>query len=149
RDDRDLPFVTPGQHLADLVGVRRADHGVGDTAQAEDVVRRVLPVRSRGAVEHVALTDDRGEIAGQRRDRQAAYAAALAATSGPAWYRSPGRPRRSTSASHSAVAISPSISTPVSMPSPSNRYRRSSVAMLPVARGANGQPPSPPIDASN
>ena len=30
-----------------------------------------------------------------------------------------------------------------------NRYTRSSVAMLPLAPGANGQPPRPPTDASS
>lgn len=39
--------------------------------------------------------------------------------------------------------------TPVVMPMPSNRWTRSSVATLPVAPGAYGQPPSPPTEQSN
>ena len=35
------------------------------------------------------------------------------------------------------------------MPMRSSMYTRSSVAMLPVALGANGQPPMPPMLASS
>src|SRR4051812_5041070 len=47
------------------------------------------------------------------------------------------------------MPISASRSTPVSTPWCWSRYTRSSVATLPVARGAYGQPPSPPTDASS
>ena len=49
---------------------------------------------------------------------------------------------------HLATVISFSISTPVSKPMLRNIKHKSSVAILPVARGANGQPPIPPIDES-
>src|SRR5438034_268481 len=42
--------------------------------------------------------------------------------------------------------MSRSRSTPASTPIPRSRYTRSSVAMLPVAFGANGQPPAPPTE---
>ena len=47
------------------------------------------------------------------------------------------------------VSIRRSRSMPVSMPSRPRTYTRSSVAMFPVAFGANGQPPSPPTEASS
>ena len=46
------------------------------------------------------------------------------------------------------TAISLSRSTPVRKPIDSSRKTRSSVTMLPVAPGANGQPPRPPSEAS-
>ena len=53
-----------------------------------------------------------------------------------------GRP--SCPAIHALVATSASRSTPCAMPSPSSIQTRSSVARLPVADSAYGQPPSPP-----
>src|SRR6186713_1731072 len=50
---------------------------------------------------------------------------------------------------HALVATSLSRSTPVSMPSPLSIQTRSSVARLPVALSAYGQPPRPPALASN
>ncbi|CNM93275.1 Uncharacterised protein [Mycobacterium tuberculosis] len=44
------------------------------------------------------------------------------------------------------MAACKSMSTSMSLSR--SRYTRSSVAMLPVAPGANGQPPSPPTEAS-
>ena len=41
------------------------------------------------------------------------------------------------------------MSTPVPMPLRPSAYSRSSVAMLPVAAGANGHPPIPPLLASS
>src|SRR5699024_8571526 len=58
-----------------------------------------------------------------------------------------GRPR--TPAIHVLVRTSASRSTPCSMPSPVNIQTRSSVARLPVALRAYGQPPNPPAEASN
>src|SRR5690554_4552507 len=50
---------------------------------------------------------------------------------------------------HLLVAIACVRSTPCSMPDRSSRLIKSSVEILPVALGANGQPPSPPILASS
>ena len=58
--------------------------------------------------------------------------------------RSPGS-QGSTSA---RTAISLSMSMPVSKPSDSRRNTQSSVSILPVAPGANGQPPRPASEAS-
>jgi hypothetical protein len=44
-------------------------------------------------------------------------------------------------AGQAAVSITSARRTPVGMPLRSTVYSRSSVAMLPVAAGANGQPP--------
>src|SRR5690606_21590531 len=49
-----------------------------------------------------------------------------------------------TPSNHRAVSMAESRSMPVATPERCSKYSRSSVAMLPVARGANGQPPSPP-----
>src|SRR5690625_4463378 len=57
-----------------------------------------------------------------------------------------GRP--SCSAIHTLVVTSSSRSTPVSTPRPSSIHTRSSVARLPVADSAYGQPPRPPAEAS-
>src|SRR5699024_9337958 len=54
----------------------------------------------------------------------------------------------SSPAIHTLVATSASRSTPCSMPSPVSIHTRSSVARLPVADFAYGQPPSPPALAS-
>src|SRR5690606_40263662 len=51
--------------------------------------------------------------------------------------------------SHRATSISCSRSMPVSYPERLSMYTRSSVATLPVALGAKGQPPIPPTLASN
>ena len=48
---------------------------------------------------------------------------------------------------YSPAATTPSRSTPVSTPNPSSMYTTSSVATLPVAPGAYGQPPSPGDEA--
>src|SRR5712692_5962660 len=47
------------------------------------------------------------------------------------------------------AASSRSRSTPVATPRSSRRWTKSSVARLPPAPAANGEPPSPPIDVSN
>src|SRR5204862_4918753 len=57
-----------------------------------------------------------------------------------------GRPR--ASAIQALVAVSRPRSTPVSMPRPCSIHTRSSVARLPVALLAYGQPPRPPAEAS-
>src|SRR5215210_3231318 len=54
-----------------------------------------------------------------------------------------------SAASHRLVSARAGKSTPVSMPRPSSIQTRSSVAKLPVADLAYGQPPSPPADESN
>src|SRR3712207_1825889 len=58
-----------------------------------------------------------------------------------------GRPR--CSASHRLVPTRADRSRPCSMPSPSSSQTRSAVARWPVADPANGQPPTPPAEASN
>src|SRR5262249_49839073 len=55
---------------------------------------------------------------------------------GPGRSRWPWGRRRSRPSSHSDTPIRASMSTPVSIPSPSSRKTRSSVAMFPVALGA-------------
>ena len=49
---------------------------------------------------------------------------------------------------HAATSTSPSRLRPVWKPARSRAYTRSSVATFPVAFGANGQPPMPPMLAS-
>src|SRR5215211_1377772 len=53
-----------------------------------------------------------------------------------------------SAASHRLVSTRAGKSTPVSMPRPSSIQTRSSVARLPVADSAYGQPPSPPAEES-
>src|SRR5690606_2459980 len=57
-----------------------------------------------------------------------------------------GRP--GSSAIHTLVSSNLSTSTPCSIPSPSSIQTRSSVARLPVADFAYGQPPRPPAEES-
>src|SRR5262249_61491995 len=61
----------------------------------------------------------------------------------------PGRSWPTTDFATSAAAIAAARSTSTSTSLSVNRYTRSSVAMLPVAPGANAQPPSPPTEASS
>src|SRR5688572_26606748 len=62
----------------------------------------------------------------------------------PALISMPGTVRPSWSCSHLPVSMIPSRDTPVWIPERCSMYSRSSVGMLPVAAGANGQPPTPP-----
>src|SRR6267143_4986916 len=55
----------------------------------------------------------------------------------------------STPQIHSPISTSRSRSTPVLTPSPCSMYTTSSVATLPEAPTAYGQPPSPATEASN
>src|SRR5882724_8304643 len=66
----------------------------------------------------------------------------------PALLSMPGTSRPMALASHRADPIRRSTSNPVWYPDRSSMYATSSVGTLPVARGANGQPPMPPRDAS-
>src|SRR5438128_7656542 len=50
---------------------------------------------------------------------------------------------------HCPISTSRSRSTPVLMPRPCSMYTTSSVATLPEAPAAYGQPPSPATEASN
>src|SRR6266513_1876337 len=50
---------------------------------------------------------------------------------------------------HCPISTSRSRSTPVLMPSPCSMYTTSSVATLPEAPAAYGQPPRPATEASN
>src|SRR5438552_3878073 len=60
----------------------------------------------------------------------------------------PGSSRPSCAASHPVAAVRARTSTPVSTPIPSSIQTRSSVARLPPAPFANGEPPIPPMLAS-
>ena len=68
---------------------------------------------------------------------------------GPARITWPGSSRPTMSCARWAQSMRAPTSTPVSTPMSSSMCTRSSVTMLPVAPGAYGQPPRPPIDASN
>src|SRR5580765_6835671 len=74
------------------------------------------------------------------------HAAFVLAESARATRDSVGRP--STPQMKSPAAISFAMSTPVSMPRPSSMYSTSSLATLPVAPFAYGQPPSPATELS-
>src|SRR5690606_12099619 len=65
-----------------------------------------------------------------------------------AWTTRDGLGRPSRSASQTLVATRDLRDTPVSMPRPCSIHTRSSVARLPVALLAYGQPPMPPAEAS-
>src|SRR6187397_1243099 len=75
------------------------------------------------------------------------HAAFVLAESARATRDSVGRP--STPQMKSPAAISFAMSTPVSIPRPSSMYSTSSLATLPVAPFAYGQPPSPATELSN
>src|SRR5581483_573207 len=67
---------------------------------------------------------------------------------GPARSTWEGSTRPTMRSASAAASIIASRSTPVDTPMSSTMWTSSSVAMLPVAPGAYGQPPSPPTDAS-
>src|SRR5499427_1341182 len=67
---------------------------------------------------------------------------------GPARSTWDGSSRPTMRSAAAAASIIAARSTPVPTPMSSTMYTSSSVAMLPLAPGAYGQPPSPPTDAS-
>src|SRR5271166_2310330 len=67
---------------------------------------------------------------------------------GPARSTWEGRVRPTMPSASAAAAIIASRSIPVATPMSSTMWTSSSVAMLPVAPGAYGQPPRPPTEAS-
>src|SRR6202012_1454789 len=67
----------------------------------------------------------------------------------PARSRALGKSWPTTDFATPAAVMAAGRSMSTSMSLSRSRYTRSSVAILPVAPGANGQPPSPPAEASN
>src|SRR5690606_33388525 len=132
----------PGQRVDELVRVPRGG----------------VQARPVGVVEGLAdLRDPRADT-GPRRVHAHRQAGGIPPAALDAGTNPLGRPARSTcpycGSSGRAVstiertARSPSRSIPVRSPSDSSRNTRSSSTMLPVAPGANGQPPSPAMEAS-
>src|SRR5579859_2869494 len=137
-----------GQHLPG-VHDRRPLPGVG----VDQVIPEEEPVETgpfRGNPEPDQLTGVLGE-AGQRQPaphRHGAGHAGMVRVRGPARSTWEGSSRPTMRSASAAAPIMASRSTPVATPMSSTMCTSSSVAMLPVAPGAYGHPPSPPTDAS-
>ena len=141
-------------HAAVLLGEGQAEQA-HPAHLAHDLVReRVLLVE---------LADLRGDdVVRELLDRAAEFLVARRGDGGrmgslllwvTAWWERArtvreGLGRPSWPAIHTLVAVRRPRSTPVSMPRPCSIQTRSSVARLPVALLAYGQPPRPPAEAS-
>src|SRR5262249_4960996 len=124
--EQDEVHARPAQ---DLEGFLPAPHHLDPVARALETPREELAIR-RVVIDH---------------EERRAHACA---DGGPACRYRLGRARPSRGAIAREAAATLSRSTPVSIPMPCSMYRRSSVARLPLAPGAYGQPPSPPAELS-